>query len=41
MNSLDDYNIADESTLPQFSANSPALALLIHAVRNRARAGIC
>ena len=35
-----DYNIVNENSLPQFTENSPALALLIHSVRNRARAGI-
>lgn len=35
-----DYNIVNENSLPQFTENSPALALSIHSVRNRARAGI-
>jgi hypothetical protein len=32
--------IVEEGTLPIFTEESPALALCVHAVRNRARAGI-
>ena len=32
--------IVEEGTVPVFTEESPALALCVHAIRNRARAGI-
>ena len=32
--------LVHEGTVPVFTEESPALALCVHAVRNRARAGI-